>query len=72
MSELKVRQMRVVDFVAETLEAEASAMPPSYKVQADILRQQAQAYRRLADPTMVTVRERWDWTPVVKPALSRQ
>jgi len=54
------------------LEAEASAMPPSYKVQADILRQQAQAYRRLADPTMVTVRERWDWTPVVKPALSRQ
>jgi hypothetical protein len=58
--EIKVRKMRVVDFVAESLEAEANAMPLSYKAQADILRKQAQVYRGMADQTMVTVRERRD------------
>jgi hypothetical protein len=40
-----MRAMRVDDWVAESLEAEASLMPPSCKEQADILRQMAQSYR---------------------------
>lgn len=56
--ETKVRRMRVVDFVAELLEAEANAMPPSCKEHADILRKQAQTFREWDNPNMVTVRVR--------------
>jgi hypothetical protein len=57
MSELKPRLVRVVDFVAESLEAEAAKMPPSYKVQADSLRAAAKLYRELDNPKQVRVWE---------------
>jgi hypothetical protein len=48
-----LHEMRVDDWVANSLEAEANRMPPSYKEQADILRQQAQNFRNSSNPKTV-------------------
>jgi hypothetical protein len=44
--EYTMRVIRVDDYVAERLEAQADEMPPSYKEQADLLREQAQVFRK--------------------------
>jgi len=61
MAETKVtyREVRVADFIAEMLEAEANGMPPSYKAQADALREQARIERKRAESSrLITVRTR--------------
>jgi hypothetical protein len=50
------RKVRKVDFVAESLEAEANAMPPSYKEQADAIRKEAEFYRSSDNPKTVILR----------------
>jgi hypothetical protein len=40
-----IRETTVGEFTAEELEREAAAMPPSYKAQADALRNAAKIYR---------------------------
>jgi hypothetical protein len=57
MFEMKPRLVRVVDFVAESLEQEAAKMPPSYKDRADALRAAAKMYRELDNPRMIRVWE---------------
>ena len=54
-NKLKPQLVRVVDFVAESLEAEAAKMPPSYKETADLLRNAAAEYRKLSNPKLVRV-----------------
>jgi hypothetical protein len=49
--------VRVVDFVAETLEEEASRIPPSCKSRADSLRNMAAIFRKMNNPKMVRVWE---------------
>jgi hypothetical protein len=51
------RVVRVDDFVAESLEEEANRMPPSYKAQADLLRQQAKNFRESGRTNMVRIWE---------------
>jgi hypothetical protein len=46
--QVQVRVMTPGEYVAEMLEAEAKRMPRSYKVQADVLRKQAQLNVRAA------------------------
>jgi hypothetical protein len=41
----ELREITVGELVAEGFEREASLMPPSYKEQADLLRQQAALFR---------------------------
>jgi hypothetical protein len=53
-----VRTVRLDDFMAERLEAEAAAMLASYKIQADSLRQLAKSYRESTNQKTITVRER--------------
>ncbi len=60
MENMKPRLVRVVDFVAELLEAEAAKMPASYKDQADILRNSAAEYRKIDNPKMVRL---WEEKP---------
>jgi len=60
MSELKPRFVRVDDFVAESLEAEANRLPPSERTRADILREQARIFRTSGNPRMVRV---WEEPP---------
>jgi hypothetical protein len=48
--------MRATDFVAESLENEANKMPPSYKEQADALRQLAKTMREREEPNPKMVR----------------
>lgn len=55
--EVKARLLRVVDHVAELLEAQAAKMPPSQKAQADILRNAAKIYRGIDNPKMVRISE---------------
>ena len=57
MTEKRARLVRVVDFVAETLEEEASRMPPSYKSGADSLRNMAAIFRKMENPRTVRVWE---------------
>jgi hypothetical protein len=42
----EMQVMTVGDFIAETLESEANRMPPSYKADADVLREQARLLRQ--------------------------
>ena len=55
--EMKPRLVRVDDFVAETLEAEAGKMPPWAKSQADIWRNVAMDLRASESTKMVRVWE---------------
>ena len=57
MTEKKARLVRVVDFVAETLEEEARRIPPSYKSRADSLRNMAAIFRKMNNPRIVRVWE---------------
>lgn len=57
MAEMTPRLVKVSDFVAEALEAEANRMPPSYKEQADNLRKSAETMRRLGSQKLVRVWE---------------
>ncbi len=57
MAEMKPRLVRVVDFTAESLEAEADRMPPGYKPQAESLRKTARLLRASDNPKMVRVWE---------------
>jgi hypothetical protein len=49
------RVIRVADFVAESLEAEANKLPHSRKDQADLLRKQAAIMRESEDTKMVKI-----------------
>lgn len=60
MAEIKPHSIRVVDFVAESLEAEASGLPPSEKAKADNLRQTAEIMRKSNNPRRVRV---WEEKP---------
>jgi hypothetical protein len=54
------RQVRVGNWVAEMLEAEADAMPPSYAKDAQSLREQARIYREGAEHSrLITIRTHW-------------
>jgi hypothetical protein len=57
MADMKPRLVRVVDFTAECLEAEADRMPPSRKAEADSLREMAKILRASDNPKMVRVSE---------------
>lgn len=57
MTEVKWRPLRVSDFIAESLEAEADRMPPSYKEQADSLRKSASLVRQVGSKKLVRVWE---------------
>ena len=57
MAALKSRLVRVDDFVAESLEAKADRMPPSFKAQADTLREAARIYRESGTSKMIRVSE---------------
>jgi hypothetical protein len=57
--ETNPRLVRVDDFVAETLEAEADKMPPWTKFQADIWRDVAKDLRASVNTKMVRV---WEGT----------
>jgi hypothetical protein len=56
----RARLVRVVDFVAETLEEEASRIPATYKSRADSLRNMAAIFRKMNNPKMVRV---WEVEP---------
>jgi hypothetical protein len=58
--EKRARLVRVVDFVAETLEEEASRIPPSFKSHADSLRNMAAIFRKMNNPKLVRV---WEVEP---------
>jgi hypothetical protein len=60
MAELEWRLVRVADFVAESLEAEADRIPPSYKELADSLRKAATHMRESGSQKMVRV---WEEAP---------
>jgi hypothetical protein len=51
------REITVGEFVAEELEREAAAMPPSYKAQADSLRNAAKVERELGSKKKIRVWE---------------
>jgi hypothetical protein len=55
---IRLRDVRLDDWTAETLEAEAKKMPLSCRKQADGLRRQAEILRGSRDKRMITVRER--------------
>lgn len=61
------RLVRVDDFVAETLEAEADKMPPWTKFQADIWRYVAKDLRASEKTNMVRV---WEGTELKSDAAS--
>ncbi len=54
---MQVRELRVVDHVAELLEAEANKMPPSFKAVADILGKAAVSQRESINPRMTRLWE---------------
>ena len=56
--EITLRHVRIAEFMAEALEREADAMPPSYQDRANQLRQHAKALREGNDHRRVWVRER--------------
>ena len=51
------REITVGEFTAEELEREAAAMPPSYKAQADVLRDAAKIYRERGSKKKIRVWE---------------
>jgi hypothetical protein len=55
--QMRPRTVRVVDFVAESLEAEADRKPPSRKAEADSLRKMAAIMRESTNSKMVRVWE---------------
>ena len=57
MAGMKYRLVRVVDFTAESLEAEADRVPPSMKEHADSLRKMARIMRQSDNQKMVLVWE---------------
>jgi len=57
MGQVKWRLVRVCDFVAESLEAEAKRMPPSDKEQAISLREMAKKLRQSDSQKMVRICE---------------
>lgn len=57
MTQAKWRLVKVADFVAESLEAEADRTPPSYKEQADSLRKSAAFMRQHGSKKRVRVWE---------------
>jgi hypothetical protein len=57
MAEMKYRLVRVADFTAESLEAEADRVPPSMKEHADSLRKMAKIMRQSDNQKMVRVWE---------------
>jgi len=54
---MRVRELRVVDHVAELLEAGANKMPPSFKAEADIWRRAAISQRESTNPRMTRLLE---------------
>lgn len=60
MAEKTPRVVKVCDFVAESLEAEADRMPPSNKEQADSLRKSAETMRSVGSQRLVRV---WEEPP---------
>lgn len=54
------RVVRVDDFVAEALEADAARMPGSMKMQADSFRQTAKRFRESGNPKLMRV---WEDVP---------
>lgn len=57
MSEMKLRVVRIADFTAETLEAEAARVPPSMKYLADNLLAMAKIMRESDNPRTVRIWE---------------
>lgn len=55
--ELKPREVRAVDFVAELLDEEANKMPSSYKERADSWHKMADAMRQSSNPRTIRVWE---------------
>lgn len=55
---IRLRNVRLDDWTAEALEAEAEKMPPSHTRQADALRREAQILRGSRSTRVITVRER--------------
>jgi len=53
---IQIRQVRVVDLVAEMLEANADAMPPSHKDEAESIRKEAAWYRASSNPKTMLCR----------------
>lgn len=49
----QLRRMRVDDWIAEQMENEANRMPPSYKPQADILREHVRLLRESSSTNMI-------------------
>lgn len=57
---IKPRVVRVDDFIAEGIEAEAKRIPKSDKVMADLLRKSAKLFRNSKNPKMIRVWEEED------------
>jgi hypothetical protein len=55
--ELKPREIRAVDFVAELLDEEANKMPPSYKERSESWHKMADAMRQSSNPRTIRVWE---------------
>jgi hypothetical protein len=53
----ELQTMTVGEFIAESLENEAKRMPPSYKAEADSLREQARLLRQTQSKTIRVWRE---------------
>ena len=56
-SEVDLRQIGLDDFVAECLEKEARALPPSQRIYADVLRQCASNRRNIEHQRVILVRK---------------
>jgi tRNA(Ser,Leu) C12 N-acetylase TAN1 len=57
------RTITVGEYIAELLENEANRMPPSYKIQADILREQAKISRESKNPNLVRIWKKVGYPP---------
>jgi hypothetical protein len=57
MADQNPRLMRMVDYLAEMLEAEASKIPQTYKERGDSLRKMADSFRMMDNPNMVRIWE---------------
>jgi len=57
MPDMKVREVRAVEFAAELLDEEANKMPPSYKERAEHLHRMADIMRQSTNQKMVRVWE---------------
>jgi hypothetical protein len=63
MADVKGRLVSVAELTAESLEAEANAMPPSFKEQAESLRKIAKTFREKKGTKMMRV---WEEQPEQK------